>query len=181
MLICGLVFGARRKNMCCKNFWKRAALFAVCFMLGLFSVKMLRGENTASKNQENVKLADKSAYTEKRGIGYSWCFGRNTNTTFEKSSPKDSYPKTENIKILSQPKPPYTDEARKNNVAGTVTLKVVFRADGRIGSVVPVSVLPHGLTEQAIEAAKQIRFEPKKVNGVPQSVSKTVTYTFTIY
>jgi len=37
------------------------------------------------------------------------------------------------------------------------------------------------LTEKAIEAAKQIRFEPKMINGNPVSVVITREYTFTIY
>lgn len=88
---------------------------------------------------------------------------------------------TEALKIISRPQPKYTDAARQNQVTGTVTLKVTFTASGQIGSVAPVNGLPYGLTEQAIAAAKQIRFEPPKRNGVPYAISKTVTYTFTIY
>ncbi len=85
------------------------------------------------------------------------------------------------INIISKPQPRYTDAARTNNVTGTVTLKVTFMANGQIGSVSPVSGLPYGLTEQAIAAAKSIRFDPPKRGGVPYSVSKTITYNFTIY
>lgn len=85
------------------------------------------------------------------------------------------------INIISKPQPRYTDAARQNNVTGTVTLKVTFMANGQIGSVSPVSGLPYGLTEQAIAAAKAIRFDPPKRGGTPYSVSKTITYNFTIY
>ena len=85
------------------------------------------------------------------------------------------------INIISKPQPRYTDAARTNNITGVVTLKVTFMANGTIGSVVPVSGLPNGLTEQAIAAAKSIRFDPPKRGGVPYSVSKTITYNFTIY
>ena len=88
---------------------------------------------------------------------------------------------SEALKILSKPSPKYTDAARQNQVTGAVTLKITFSASGQIGSVVTVSGLPYGLTEQAIAAAKQIRFEPAKKGGVPVSVSKTVTFNFTIY
>lgn len=88
---------------------------------------------------------------------------------------------TENYKILSRPKATYTDAARTNNVQGAVRLKVTLLASGQVGSITPVTRLPHGLTEQAIAAARQIRFEPKKVNGVPQSVIVTLEYTFNIY
>lgn len=85
------------------------------------------------------------------------------------------------VKIISKPKAPYTDEARQNNVQGSVTLKITFLASGQIGSVTAVTRLPYGLTENAIAAAKQIRFEPKKINGVPVSTSMTFQYGFNIY
>jgi TonB family protein len=88
---------------------------------------------------------------------------------------------TSQIKILSKPQARYTDEGRKNNIQGSVTLKVTFSANGTIGSISTVSGLPYGLTEKAIEAARQIRFEPAKKNGVPYSSIRTITYSFTIY
>ncbi len=88
---------------------------------------------------------------------------------------------TSPVKILAKQQAKYTDPARQNNVQGTVTLRVTFTANGTIGSIAPVSGLPYGLTEQAIAAARQIRFEPAKKNGVPYTTSKTVSFTFTIY
>jgi TonB family protein len=85
------------------------------------------------------------------------------------------------MKILAKPKPSYTDAARQNQVQGTVILRVTFLASGAIGSISPVKGLPNGLTEQAIAAARSIRFEPAKSNGVGQTVTKQVEYTFSIY
>lgn len=85
------------------------------------------------------------------------------------------------LKILAKPKPSYTDSARQNQVQGTVILRVTFLASGAIGSISPVKGLPNGLTEQAIAAARSIRFEPAKSNGVGQTVTKQVEYTFSIY
>ena len=82
---------------------------------------------------------------------------------------------------ISKPKPGYTDEARQNNVQGNVTLKITFLASGQVGNVVAVSRLPYGLTEKAIAAAHEIRFEPKKINGVPVTVTVTFQYGFNIY
>ncbi|MEP7148577.1 MAG: TonB family protein [Acidobacteriota bacterium] len=84
-------------------------------------------------------------------------------------------------KITAIPKATYTDAARANNVQGAVRLKITLLASGEVGSIVPVTRLPDGLTERAIAAARQIRFEPKMINGVPQSVVITREYTFTIY
>ena len=88
---------------------------------------------------------------------------------------------TQAINITYKPQPKYTDAARQNNVSGTVSLKVTFTSSGQIGNVAPVSGLPYGLTEQAISAARQIKFDPPKKNGVPYSVTRTIAYTFTIY
>ena len=88
---------------------------------------------------------------------------------------------TSAYKLIAKPKAAYTDEARTNNVQGSVRLKVTLLASGSVGSITPVTRLPYGLTEQAIAAARQIRFEPKKVNGVPVSTIVTMEYNFTMY
>jgi len=85
------------------------------------------------------------------------------------------------VKFISKPRAQYTDSARQNNVQGNVTLKVTFLASGQVGSISTVSGLPYGLTEQAIAAAKQIKFEPKMVNGQRQTATMSVQYSFTIY
>lgn len=90
-------------------------------------------------------------------------------------------PVVEPFKIISKPRPNYTDPARQNQVSGVVRLKVTFLASGSIGSVTALNTLPYGLTEQAIAAAKQIRFEPAKSNGAPTTVTKTIEYTFNIF
>jgi TonB family protein len=88
---------------------------------------------------------------------------------------------TSPVKILSRTQAKYTDAARQNNVQGSVTLRVTFTAAGTIGAISAVNSLPYGLTEQAIAAARQLRFEPAKRNGVAITTSKTVTFSFTIY
>ncbi len=96
---------------------------------------------------------------------------------------KPTDPKGENrsLKILSKPAPGYTKEARTNNVQGIVRLRVTFLANGSIGSITPVQGLPNGLTEKAIAAARQIKFEPAMKNGKPISVTKLFEYSFVIY
>lgn len=88
---------------------------------------------------------------------------------------------TSPFKIISKPRATYTDEARAQNVQGSVLVKVTLLASGQVGGVTVVRGLPHGLSERAIAAARQIRFEPKKVNGQPVSVTQTFEYTFSIY
>jgi hypothetical protein len=96
------------------------------------------------------------------------------------SGPGDSTGNT-GVKILSKPRPSLTDTARQNNVQGAVTLRVTFLASGTIGAIIPISGLPYGLTEQAIAAARSIRFRPAKRKGVPYTKSMLVQYNFSVY
>jgi TonB family protein len=85
------------------------------------------------------------------------------------------------LRITAQPKALYTNEARQNSITGSVRLRVIFLASGQVGNISVISGLPYGLTESAITAAKGIRFEPAKVNGVPQSTTKVMQYSMTLY
>ena len=96
--------------------------------------------------------------------------------------PKNADPSTaQPLKILSKARADYTDAARLENVEGTVRLRVTFLSTGEIGSITPVSGLPYGLTEQAIAAARQIKFQPATRSGVPVSVTKLVEYNFSLF
>jgi TonB family protein len=80
--------------------------------------------------------------------------------------------------ILYKEKASYTDEARRNGVQGTVSLSVIFTADGTVTSMKVVRGLPDGLNERAIEAAKKIRFRPAIKNGQPVSVRGILEFSF---
>ena len=88
---------------------------------------------------------------------------------------------TQPLRITYKQKAQYTDAARTNGVQGTVTLRVTFLASGGIGSITTVKGLPHGLTEQAIAAARSMRFEPEMAGGVPRTTTRPVSFTFNIY
>jgi TonB family protein len=83
-------------------------------------------------------------------------------------------------RILSQVKPKYTEEGRANKIQGKVVLSVEFRADGTIGSVTVLRSLGYGLDENAIAAARQIRFSPATSNGTPKTVTSRVEFSFTL-
>ncbi len=102
----------------------------------------------------------------------------------DRSTPKPPVqddPNTTPLRILTKPRPGYTDSARRNNVQGTVHLAVLFGASGRVEFVLPIKRLSDGLDQQAVAAAKKIQFEPKKVGGKAVSVVRLVEYTFSIY
>jgi putative ABC transport system permease protein len=61
---------------------------------------------------------------------------------------------------------------------GTVVLSIVFGADGNIKAIRVESGLPYGLTEEAIKAARAIRFEPAMKDGKPVSVRGTLEIGF---
>jgi TonB family protein len=83
--------------------------------------------------------------------------------------------------ILYKEKAAYTEEARANEVQGTVILNVVFGADGTIGDIRVVRGLTNGLTDQAIKAAQAIRFSPATVDGKPVSVRGNLEFSFNLY
>ncbi len=132
-------------------------------------------------------LGDGLGTGEGNGVGSGSGNGRgngNGNGTGDgngrRTSPPPSGPSTA-LRILSKPRPGYTDEARQQNVRGTVILRVTFQANGSIGSVSTMKGLPYGLTEKAIAAARQIRFTPQLQSGQPVTVNKVVHFNFTIY
>jgi len=80
--------------------------------------------------------------------------------------------------ILEKPRPAYTDEARRLQIEGEVKLEVQFRASGEVHVVRVVQGLGHGLDENAIRAARTIRFLPAKRDGLPVDSTATVHIIF---
>jgi TonB family protein len=84
-------------------------------------------------------------------------------------------------RLLSKPEPQYTEEARRNQLSGTVTLRVVFSSAGEVVQIRALRTLPFGLTEKAISAARQIKFIPATKGGRPVSVHMQLEYNFNLY
>jgi len=84
-------------------------------------------------------------------------------------------------RLLTKPEPQYTDEARKNQITGTVKLRVIFSSNGEVVQIRAVDTLPFGLTERAIAAARQIKFIPAMKGGQPVSVFMQLEYNFHLY
>lgn len=84
-------------------------------------------------------------------------------------------------RVLSKPEPQYTEEARKNQIVGTVVLRAIFTSTGQVSSIRAVSGLPFGLTERAIAAARQIKFSPATKDGHPVSMYIQLEYNFNLY
>ncbi|HEX8746693.1 MAG TPA: energy transducer TonB [Pyrinomonadaceae bacterium] len=88
---------------------------------------------------------------------------------------------TSKARILSRPEPQYTEEARRNQVTGTVILRAVFSAGGSVTNIKAVKGLPDGLTEKAIAAARQIKFVPAQKDGRNVSQYIQIEYNFNLY
>ena len=84
-------------------------------------------------------------------------------------------------RLLLKPEPQYTEEARRNQVVGTVTLRAIFSSSGEVVQIRALNTLPFGLTERAIAAARQIKFVPALKNGHPVSVRMQLEYNFNLY
>lgn len=96
----------------------------------------------------------------------------------ETSAPNN--PNEKRITILTKPRANYTEEARKNGISGTVKLLVLFSKTGKIMAI-PIKVLSYGLTEQSMQAARQITFTPMQKDGQPVSIVRVVEYNFNLY
>ncbi len=88
---------------------------------------------------------------------------------------------TTKARLISKPEPQYTEDARKNQITGTVVLKCVFSSNGTITNIRTVSGLPYGLTERAIAAARQIKFTPATKDGHQVSMWMQLEYNFNLY
>ena len=82
------------------------------------------------------------------------------------------------LRVLEIPLPPPPVEIRNVDVKGSVILRIEFLANGQIGRVSPVKSLEYGLTEDVIEYAKKIKFEPKVVAGTPINTFGEIHYLF---
>jgi TonB family protein len=88
---------------------------------------------------------------------------------------------TAKARLISKPEPQYTEDARKNQITGTVVLKVVFASNGSVTNIRTVSGLPYGLTERAIAAARLIKFVPATKDGHQVSMWMQLEYNFNLY
>jgi TonB family protein len=85
-------------------------------------------------------------------------------------------------RVVHEVKPVYTAAAMQAKIQGAVWLRVVVRATGDVGEVVVAESLDqeHGLDQQAIDAARQWKFEPGTRQGKPVPVEVTVEMRFTL-
>jgi TonB family protein len=84
------------------------------------------------------------------------------------------------VEILDKPKPAYTAEARQRKIEGTVLLDVVFTATGEVRVLRVMRGLGYGLDENAMDAARRIRYTPATQAGSPVDQRVTLHVVFEI-
>lgn len=83
--------------------------------------------------------------------------------------------------IVLRREPQYTEEARQAHLSGTVMVKAILSSSGKVTNIEATTSLPLGLTEKAIEAARQIIFIPAIKDGKFVSQSFQAEYNFSVY
>jgi TonB family protein len=81
-------------------------------------------------------------------------------------------------KIVSQIKPVYPQIALQQNVGGTVRIEAVVTKEGTLSSVNVVGSSDPLLTQSALDAVKQWRYQPTLLNGEPVEVLTTIDVNY---
>jgi hypothetical protein len=85
---------------------------------------------------------------------------------------------TQRPKFGPRTSPDLTPEALAHNVRGRVVLSAVLCRTGKLTDITVIEGLPFGMTERAIEVARQIKFEPAERNGRKVSEKTQLEYNF---
>ncbi len=141
-----------------------------------------KNETTELTFREGVGTSGNDSHRNQKSIlGVALDTGISENSNISTSLPKPIDSNNSPFQIRLKPKANYTDFARFFEIQGSVILRTTFLKTGEIGTVSAITKLPFGLTKNAVEAAKKIKFKPMVKNGINVSLTKNVQYTFTIY
>ncbi len=108
-------------------------------------------------------------------------------TACDSSSPTEPCPGPMNVggnvtspQKISAPAPQYTEEARQARTQGVVIVQAIIDCQGLVADITVLQGLPNGLTEAAVAAIWQWRFEPARLDGRPVSVFFNLSVNFRI-
>jgi TonB family protein len=87
-------------------------------------------------------------------------------------------PNASAAEIIFKPRPAYTDDARRLQIEGEVLLELLFGASGEVRVLRTLRGLGHGLDENAVAAAREIRFRPARRAGAAVDSSAIVHIVF---
>ena len=83
--------------------------------------------------------------------------------------------------VIHSAEPEFTDDARRTNYQGNVSVQLIVDSEGNPQNVRLVSHLGMGLDEKAIEAVRQYRFRPAMYQGHPVSVQILIDVDFHLH
>ncbi|MCU1267603.1 MAG: uncharacterized protein JWM21_3921 [Acidobacteria bacterium] len=196
----GLALERQRRVGEARKAYERAAKLGDAWVEAVF-LKMEKGDDTVvfrqiherliwavASAQKYISLDTKPSKTKRQ----EWSDRLQSLRDFEElSDPKSFAPGqrqvftgkevTSKLRITNRPEPAYTEQARRNQVTGTVVLQAVFAMDGRVKAIRALKTLPDGLTDMAVYAARQIRFIPATKDGKPVSIYMHLEYNFNLY
>lgn len=78
------------------------------------------------------------------------------------------------------PQPRYTEEARQARIQGVVILEAIIDEQGNVREIKVLKGLPGGLSDSAVETAKEWRFKPATRKGEPVPVYFNLTVRFSL-
>ncbi len=81
-------------------------------------------------------------------------------------------------RLVRQPRPVYPPDLQQAGVEGIVTLMGVVLKDGTLGSVRVVNTVDSRLAQAALDAVRQWRYEPSRLNGEPVETVTTIDLQF---
>ena len=84
-------------------------------------------------------------------------------------------------RVLENPSPDYSEEARKAKYQGTVVLWLIVDSNGKPRDVKVARSLGMGLDQKAIEAVRLWKFQPAMKDGTPVAVQINVEVNFHLY
>jgi len=84
--------------------------------------------------------------------------------------------------VLTHVRPRYTEDALQTRIQGSVMLELIVRENGVPDTIRVVRSLdPGGLDMEAVQAVRQWRFRPGRIDGAPVDVFVTVMVNFHLY
>ena len=158
----------------------RAGVFTTIGVRGLFSFAVgdhLNAQNVRRARKQPVRSVEETDTTtpEERRKLIEEC------STPERPKPDVEAGRVGNAllcgKAISLPKPAYPEEAKAQNVSGTVVIEIVIDEKGRVIWAKPVDGHPL-LQRAAWNAACQSRHSPIKISGRAVKAGGTISYNF---
>ena len=84
-------------------------------------------------------------------------------------------------RVLSQPDPEYTDEARQSKYQGVLLLGATVTNEGTVSDLCVLQELGRGPDEVAMNAVKLWRFQPALESATPVPARISVEVSFMLY